>query len=72
MSEYIVKESGYPGAIKQEIVGELVRCRECKYYVIHSLFGHSQGWCERLCDEFDRSLAHGTEKDGYCSHGERA
>lgn len=31
MSEYIVKETGYPGAIKQEIVGELVRCRDCRW-----------------------------------------
>ena len=32
MNEYIVKESGYPGELKQEIVGELVRCKDCKYW----------------------------------------
>lgn len=53
-------------------VVEVVRCKDCKYYVLHTLFGHTQGWCERLCDEFDRSLAHGTEVDDYCSKGERA
>ena len=31
MSEYIVRETGYPGAIKQEIVGELVRCKDCRW-----------------------------------------
>lgn len=53
-------------------VVEVVRCKDCKYYVIHTLFGHTQGWCERLCDEFDKSLSHGTEVNDYCSHGERA
>lgn len=32
MSEYIVKETGYPGAVKQEVVGELIRCKDCKHY----------------------------------------
>lgn len=31
MAEYIVRESGYPGTIKQEIVCELVRCKDCKH-----------------------------------------
>ena len=30
MSEYIIRETGYPGAIKKEIVQELVRCKDCK------------------------------------------
>lgn len=50
---------------------EIVRCKDCKYYVIHTLFGRSQAWCERLCDEFDKSLAHGVESDDYCSRAER-
>ena len=32
MSEYIVRETGYPGAVKQEIVGELVRCQDCIWW----------------------------------------
>lgn len=32
MSEYIVRETGYPGVLKQEIVGELIRCRDCKWW----------------------------------------
>lgn len=29
--EYIVREVWYPVAVKQELVGELVRCGECKH-----------------------------------------
>lgn len=50
---------------------EIIRCKDCKYYVIHTLFGRSHGWCERLCDEFDKSLARGVEPDDYCSRAER-
>ena len=28
--EYIVRETEYQDATKQELVGELVRCRDCK------------------------------------------
>jgi len=52
-------------------VVEVVRCKDCKFYVEHSLFGVTQGWCERLCDEFDRSMAKGTGNDDFCSHGEK-
>ena len=31
MSEYIVRETGYPGRIKKEIIGRLVKCKECKH-----------------------------------------
>ena len=36
MSEYIVRECivrevWYPGVVKQECVGELVRCKDCKW-----------------------------------------
>ena len=50
---------------------EIIRCNDCKFYVEHSLFGKTQGWCERLCDEFDRSMARGTKNDDFCSHGEK-
>lgn len=30
--EYIVREIGFPGVLKQEIVGEIVRCEECKHW----------------------------------------
>lgn len=50
---------------------QIIRCKDCKHYVLHVLFGRSQGWCERLCDEFDKSLARGTEDDDFCSRAER-
>ena len=31
MSEYIVRETDYGLATKQEIVGELVRCKDCRW-----------------------------------------
>lgn len=50
---------------------DLIRCKDCKFWVVHTLFDRSQGWCERLCDEFDKSLARGTEEDDFCSRAER-
>lgn len=50
---------------------EIIRCKDCKYHVIHTLFGRTQAWCERLCDQFDKSLAHCVESDDYCSRAER-
>lgn len=32
MSEYIVRETVFPGAVKHEVIGELVRCKDCKYH----------------------------------------
>ena len=49
---------------------DVIRCKNCRHYVIHTLFGHRQGWCERLCDEYDKSLARGTEENDFCSRAE--
>lgn len=60
MSEYIVNETVYPGAIKQEVVGELVRCRDCKYHPSKDFWIHCP------------MTGKGTRKpDDYCSYGER-
>jgi len=32
MAEYIMRESGYPGRLETEIVGELTRCKDCKWW----------------------------------------
>lgn len=50
---------------------EIIRCKDCKYYVVHTMFGRSEGWCERNCDEVDKLLAYVTEPDDFCSHAER-
>ena len=59
MSEYIVRETGFPGTIKQEIVQELVRCKGCRHAQEDKLFGGY--WCE------------GTQRQGdwFCPNGER-
>lgn len=39
MSEYIVRETGYPGTLKQEVVRELIRCKDCKHRVVNEHYG---------------------------------
>ncbi len=61
MSEYIVRESGYPGTIMQEIVQELVRCKECRYW-------HDDGYCNK----WDNAPGHPEVwENDFCSFGER-
>lgn len=39
--EYIIRETTYPDATKQELIGELVRCKDCsKWCICH----HSENW----------------------------
>ena len=63
MAEYIVLETGYPGAVKQEVVGELVRCKDCKHNRKDDIF--RTRWCQKP--------GHGKEvKDEFfCANGER-
>lgn len=58
MAEYIMRESGYPGRLETEIVGELTRCKDCK------LFGDEK--CLMYFDGYDWA-----EPDGYCHLAER-
>ena len=60
MREYIVRETGYPGTLKTEIVGELVRCKDCKHYWKN----HTNDYSVPVC------LA-SPEDDAFCSEGER-
>lgn len=60
MAEYIVRETGYPGILNQEIVGELIRCRECKYKDAETSFCEGRGWPMQLVPD-----------DGFCDKGER-
>ena len=59
MSEYIVRETGYPGAIKQEVVAELVRCKDCKWF-------NELGCAIQIVDDSDKPTG-----NDYCSFGER-
>ena len=62
MSEYIIKETGYPGVIEQEIVQELVRCRDCKWY--KTMYCKMDRWTDLV-------TIYVAKKDDYCSYGER-
>ena len=69
MSEWIVEIGDGNPHIKS--MKELVRCKDCKFYIKHSFLGAIQKWCERLCNEFDRSMPIATNDDDFCSYGER-
>lgn len=55
MSEYIVRETGYPGELKLEVVGELVRCKDCTYWDI-------PGYCVDFMTQ---------DENGFCKWGKR-
>ena len=66
MTEYIVRESGYPGTIKKEIVGEIVRCKDCRY--------NYDGNCDAICHILEGDLIGVTLRcydDFFCAYGER-
>ena len=76
--EYIVREVWYPVAVKQELVGELVRCKDCLYWQQNTVRQNSNDagwWNEALCE---RHTIYGnepheawTDADWYCADGER-
>ena len=66
MSEYIVRETDCGLATKQEIVGELVRCMECKYYWKNSKYKSNMEDMEDVA----MCLASPSD-DAFCSEGER-
>ena len=61
--EYIVREMGFPGVIKQETVGEIVRCKDCKNLV------RSEGICKVLSNNYEPPVY--VDDDDFCSRGER-
>lgn len=46
MTEYIIRETGFPGVIEQKIVGELVRCKDCEFWKKQK--DSAQGRCELM------------------------
>lgn len=69
VSEYIVKETGYPGAVKQEIVQELVRCKDCRWYEIYQLKKdgtEDRRYNPEFCDLYNRIRP----DDYFCADGE--
>lgn len=67
MAEFIVKETGFPGAIKQEVVGELIRCCECKWWDITSP-ASTMTLTFYKCRCYKK---HYTQEDEFCSRAER-
>ena len=63
MSEYIVRETGYPGAVKQEVVGELVRCKDCRHFKYLSVAGFY------ICSH--KNGMNGMSEEDFCSHGRK-
>lgn len=63
ITEYIVRETSYQGATKQEVIGKLVRCRDCIYYNRSELWGRSWNFCDYSENCYEES--------DYCSYGER-
>jgi len=69
--EYIVRETSYPSATKQEVIGELVRCKDCRYYDYpfpdpkESADAYPERWCCLL------GMGGAFGKDDFCSHGKR-
>lgn len=61
--EYIVRETDYPlTGGKQEVVGELIRCRDCTHWQYDSVF--KQGWCEgRERNAYDYCSRPGRKED---------
>ena len=61
MAEYIVRETGYPGTITQEVVQELVRCKDCRW---HEREQPGMVYCPN-------TVGNWVEDDWYCKGGER-
>lgn len=66
MSEYIVRETGYPGTLKTETVGELVRCKDCKWWKTNYMWdGQERKVC--VIEPYEPVR----KPDDFCSYGER-
>ena len=77
MAEYIVSETVHPlGGTQQEVIGELIRCKNCKFWMPHSQFGYDEDnetyhdYCAKLVPE-DEYYAFYRNADDYCSRAER-
>ena len=69
MAEYIVKETGYPGELKQEVAGELIRCKECIYGRPVDGDEKHRVVCEHGINSWEEVNIHGV--NWYCADAER-
>ena len=69
IKEVIVKETTYRMATKQETVGELTRCKDCKHYKTHiSCIGDEYSGCDYWINDGNESPCEPTD---FCSYAER-
>lgn len=77
MTEHIVKETNYPLATKQEVVGELIRCKDCKHQVKEWRTDKrlkDKGYMVCGCDVVGDACGYWAllgQDDDYCSYAER-
>lgn len=63
--EYIVRETSYQGATKQEAIGELVRCKDCKFWRDDNPRVNGYHCCYRMHNIFPM------KESDFCSYGKR-
>lgn len=63
--EYIVRETSYPLATKQEVIGELVRCKDCRHWRDDNPRANGYHCCYRMHNIFPM------KESDFCSRGER-
>ena len=64
-NECIVRETSYPFATKQEVIGELVRCKDCKWWRDDNPRVNGYHCCYRMHNIFPM------KESDFCSYGER-
>lgn len=64
MSEWIVKQN-QDGQL--EVVGELIRCKDCEHRKVYEMKGNTLALCNRL----KTTMADAVEDNDYCSRAER-
>ncbi len=67
MKEYILTEYDTPSTALENVIGELIRCKDCKYYRIYK---HTD-WTVELCGRIRTTMADPVKEDDYCSKAER-
>lgn len=69
IKEVIVKETTYRMATKQETVGELTRCKDCKHYKTYiSCIGDEYSGCDYWINDGNEPPCEPTD---FCSYAER-
>lgn len=66
MKEYIVKADHLIDGYGMQAVGELIRCKDCKYQEVSTFFGRKLYGCELA-----EGYSHVCLDDDFCSRAER-